>query len=295
MKTHHLIVNPTAGRGRARQALPYVRQHLERHGITLQTHVTQAPRHATDITRSLPPDATVLSLGGDGTLHEVAAGCINTQRTVGVLPAGSGDDFAYAIGIRRHSLEHALHVITQGQVRKADTATVNGISFINSLGIGFDAEVAHAVHHSPSIFKGQAAYLYGVITTLSKLENPSVRVEVDDQLFYDGPALLVTTQNGPSTGGGFLFSPKASVFDGQLDILVAGNLSRLGTLNILPKVMRGNHLGRPNIFLTRGTRVRLEWKKARPGHMEGELLDAAETFEIGVLPHSLQVFACEAK
>ena len=291
MKTYHLIVNPTAGRGRARQALPRVQQHLADHGISVETHITQAPRHATEIACNLPPDATVLSLGGDGTLHEIAAACINTSRTVGVLPAGSGDDFAYALGIKRHSLEHALRLVVQGHVRKADTATVNGRPFINSLGIGFDAEVAHAVYYSPGVFKGRAAYLHGVISTLSKLENPRVRVEVDDWLFYEGPALLVTTQNGPSTGGGFLFAPAANVFDGKLDVLVAGDLNRLGTLNVLPKVMKGRHLGHPKIFSTSGSRIKLEWHKARPGHMEGELLAPAQEHTISIVLASLRVFA----
>lgn len=291
MKPYHLVVNPTAGRGRARQALPHVQQYLADYGITVETHVTQAPKHATEITCGLPPDATVLSLGGDGTLHEVAAACINTNRTVGVLPAGSGDDFAYAIGIKRHSLEHALQVITHGLVRKADAAIVNGMPFINALGTGFDAEVAHAMPLSPRIFKGQMAYLYCVLNTLRKLENPSVRVEVDDQLFYEGPAMMVSIQNGPSTGGGFLPSPLASVFDGKLDVLVLGEFNRLGALNTLPKFMKGRHVGRPKIFSATGTRVRIEWCKARPGHMEGELLEAGRSFEIRILPRALQLFA----
>lgn len=291
MSCYHLIANPIAGRGRGRHLRPRVEAFFEQLGKPLVTHITDYPGHATEIARTLPAEACVLSLGGDGTLHEVALACIGSGRTVGVLPAGSGDDFAFALGVPRHSLEGALQLVAKGHVRHADTGTVNGTPFVNSLGIGFDAEVAHAVYHSPSIFRGISAYLYGILQTLSRLECPPVTVELDDVTFYQGPALLVTTQNGPSTAGGFLFAPEASLFDGELDIIVAGLFGRLGALKILPKVMKGRHLSEPRIHLRRAKRVRIAWHKPRPGHMEGELLAAARVFDICVKPASLRVFA----
>jgi YegS/Rv2252/BmrU family lipid kinase len=291
LKRAFLIANPVAGRGRAKHALGWLEPELCACGFELTTLLTEYPGHATELVRRLPPDAVVLSLGGDGTLNEVARACLCSERTVGVLPAGSGDDFAYALGIARHSLQEAIQVIAAGHVRQADAGKVNGTPFLNSLGIGFDAEVAHAVANSPSVFRGQAAYLYGVVQTLSRLENAEVEVTVDGRPFFRGPALLVTTQNGPSTGGGFLFAPEASVFDGTFDVLVAGNFGRMGALGILPKVMKGRHLGHPKIRLTRGKRVHLRWAKPRPGHMEGQLLAAAQEFDIELLPEALRVFA----
>jgi diacylglycerol kinase (ATP) len=291
LKRAFLIANPIAGRGRAKRALGWLESELRARGLELTTLVTERPGHATELVQQLPPDAMVLSLGGDGTLNEVARACLCSKRTVGVLPAGSGNDFAYALGIKRHSLAEAVSVITAGHVRQADAGKVDGTPFLNSLGIGFDAEVAHAVANSPSIFVGLAAYLYGVVRTLSRLENAEVEVKIDGRLFYRGPALLVTTQNGPSTGGGFLFAPKASVFDGAFDIMVAGDFSRIGTLGILPKVMKGRHLAHPKVRLTRGKRVQLRWAKSRPAHMEGQLLAAAREFDIELLPGALRVFA----
>ncbi len=287
----HLIVNPIAGRGRAKRAITQVQEHFATHQLPLTVHLTQQQGHATQLAASLAPDAKILALGGDGTLHEVAAACIGTERTVGVLPGGSGDDFAFALGIDRRNLKQALKVITDGRVRIVDTALVNGAPFINSLGTGFDAEVGHTMLRAPRIFKERSAYLYAVIRTLSTLENIPVEVMVDNKLFYSGPALLVSVQNGPRTGGSFLFCPDAKLDDGLLDLVVAARLGRRGTLGILPKVMKGKHLGHPQVFITTGKQFCIRWQKPRVGHMEGEFLAAEPSFEITVQPKSLRVFA----
>jgi YegS/Rv2252/BmrU family lipid kinase len=288
---YYLILNPVAGRGRSQAALATVKAFMEAQNMPFEVLPTQAPGHATELVKALPTDAKVLSLGGDGTLHEVAAACIESNRVIGILPAGSGDDFAFALGIDRNNLQQALSLIKQGRVLAVDTATVNGQSFINAFGVGFDADVAYAVRHAPKALKERSAYLYAIVSTLSKLKNIAVEIQIDGQKVFAGPALLVSTQNGPRTGGSFMFAPQASVTDGLLDVLVAGEFNRLGTLSILPRVMRGTHLSHPKVFAFSGKEIKLHWEKARPGHMEGELLAAATTFEIKLKPKSLRVFA----
>jgi diacylglycerol kinase (ATP) len=288
---YYLILNPVAGRGRSRAALAAVKAFMEAEAMPLEVLTSQAPGHATALVNALPTDAKVLSLGGDGTLHEVAAACIASHRVIGILPAGSGDDFAFALGIARDNLQQALSLVKAGKVIAVDTAAVNGQTFINAFGVGFDADVAHAVRHAPKALKERSAYLYAILRTLTKLKNIAVEIQVDGQKVFAGPALLVSTQNGPRTGGSFMFAPQASITDGLLDVLVAGAFNRLGTLGILPKVMKGTHLDHPKVFAFSGKDIRLHWAKARPGHMEGELLAAASTFAISVKPKSLRVFA----
>jgi YegS/Rv2252/BmrU family lipid kinase len=283
-----LIINPVAGRGRSLQALGVAQTFFEQH-LKVEVLKTQYRGHATELARMLPEDATILSLGGDGTLHEIMAACVHTKRTVGILPAGSGDDLAYALGINRDSLRQALEIIQKGHVKKIDTATVNGIPFVNAFGVGFDADVAYGIYNAPKFLKERNAYLYSVVTTLGKLKNIPVEVTIDGQHVFSGPSLLVSTQNGPRTGGSFYFAPQAKVDDGLLDVVIAGQFSRLGTLNILPKVMKGTHTNHPNILILRGKEILLTWATPRPGHMEGELLAAIDTFHIQVHPDSLSV------
>lgn len=289
MAAYTLIVNPVAGRGRALALVPRIQSRFRSHGTPLRTIYTNAPGHATRLAATLPLCATILSLGGDGTLHEIAVACIGTERVLGVLPGGSGDDFAFALGIERYEVDEALEIVLTGCVKRVDTGTVNGTPFVNSLGIGFDAEVAHATLHAPLFLRERTAYLYGVLKTLRHLQTPYVTVEVDGCSFYGGPALLVSTQNGPRTGGSFLFAPHADTSDGRLDLVIATNVRRSEVMSLLPQVMKGTHLKHPKVRHTSGKHFRLRWARPRIGHMEGEGLAAAEAFEIQVVPQSLRV------
>jgi diacylglycerol kinase (ATP) len=289
--TYYLIFNPHAGRGRSQALLAQALAFFRQHNVDITVLTTERSKHATELVCQLPLDAVVLSLGGDGTLHEVVNGCVYTGRTVGILPAGSGDDFAFALGLERHNLQQALEVIKQGKVKTVDTANVNGETFINSFGVGFDADVAYGIYKAPKFLKERNAYFYSIFATLSKLETIPVVVTIDDKQVFNGPALLVSTQNGPRTGGSFLFAPEAKLDDGLLDVVIAGKFGRLGTLDILPKVLKGTHVGHPKIKFLRGKEIRLEWERPRPGHMEGELLEPATLFDIKIQATSLNVFA----
>ncbi|HEX7021774.1 MAG TPA: diacylglycerol kinase family protein [Trueperaceae bacterium] len=285
----YLIVNPVAGRGRALASVPQVEAFLRARRLPFRTLHTLEPGHATRLVCNLPEDARVLSLGGDGTLHEVAVACTGTQRTLGVLPGGSGDDFAFALGLDRHALIPALEVAVSQRVRCVDTARVNGAPFFNALGIGFDAEVAHNFHSAPAVLRERSAYLYAVVQTLRHLETPEVQITVDDRPFYRGPALLTAVLNGPRPGGSFLFAPGARVDDGQLNLIVGTSLGRLGILGLVPKVMGGRHLGHPKILSAHGRTFRLRWAQPRRAHLEGQLLPATQTFEVSIQARSLNV------
>lgn len=288
---YHLIFNPNAGRGRSRALLEQALAFFRHHNLDVTVLTTERARHATEMVCQLPLDAIVLSLGGDGTLHEIVNSCIHTGRTVGILPAGSGDDFAFALGLERHNIQQALNVIKQGKTKTVDTANVNGETFVNAFGVGFDADVGYGIYTAPKFLKERNAYFYSIFATLSKLESIPVNVVIDDKKVFNGPSLLVSTQNGPRTGGSFFFAPDAKPDDGLLDVVIAGDFGRLGTLNILPKVLKGTHVGHPKIKILRGKEVRLEWSRPRPGHMEGELLKPAMTFDIKIQSASLNVFA----
>ncbi len=287
---YHLIVNPVAGRGFAARARAQVESFFAERGLRLEVHATAYPGHAHELTAALPQSACVLALGGDGTVHEVAAACLGTERVLGVLPAGSGDDFAVALGLEHHGLAAALAAVLAGKTAWVDSGRVNGRPFFNALGSGFDADVAYAVRHAPSVFRGRNAYFYAILSTLGRLEAVGVEVEADGAPFYAGPALLVSLLNGPRVAGAFLFAPEARVDDGLLDVVVAGRFGRLGTLGLLPRVIKGRHLGHPEIHHTRARRVAVRWARPRVAHMEGELLPASERFDIELCARDLCVF-----
>lgn len=291
-----LIFNPAAGKGRASAALGPIESFLAQHGIEHELLTTKGVGHATELAAAAPRGSTLVAIGGDGTVHEVAKGLFNggprwgpPDKTLAVVPLGSGDDFAFSLGIERGNLQAALVRLVEPRTKLVDVGFVDGEPFVNSIGVGFDAEAAHRVRNSPKLFKGLAAYLYGVLSALGDLRPVNVVVTVDGERRYGGASLLVAMQNGPRAGGSFLFSPEASNTDGLLDVLVAGEFGRLGALAIMPSLMKGRHLGHQRVHLFRGSRVSLEWELPQRGHAEGEPLGPKSRYEVELVPELLRV------
>jgi YegS/Rv2252/BmrU family lipid kinase len=288
---HDIVYNPMAGRGRARRALAIAEAYFAEHAMPYRVHTTTRRGHAADLVKGLPVDALVIAVGGDGTAHEVARGCINTSRSLGVVPSGSGDDFAFALGLDRSDVRAALDTISAGRTRVIDAGAVNGETFINAMGAGFDADVAAHVQRAPSFLQGPPAYLYAIFTALKDFALADAHVEVDGNTVHDGPTLLVSAQNGPRTGSSFLFAPEAALDDGMLEVLIAGRFTRMGALGMVPKLMSGRHLQHPEVRLVRGKNIRITWSRPRLFHMEGELGGPVSDYEIRILPRSLKVFS----
>jgi diacylglycerol kinase (ATP) len=291
----HLIVNPTAGRGRGlRQVDGFVATlRAAGHGVTV--HVTQAPEHATAIARALPTASTVVAVGGDGTVHELLPACLTHEHRLGIIPAGSGDDFAHAIGLDRLDADAAVAHLLAGRERRCDVGEVNGEPFINAFGAGFDADAARRTLEAPRALRGIARYLYGILSAMRDFRLARARVELHDasgpRVAFEGPALLVAVQNGPRTGGSFMIAPGARVDDGAFDVLIAAEFGRLGTMGILPRVMRGTHLGHPRVHRFAARALTLTWSTPMASHAEGNLLPRADRFEVSMRPAALRVIA----
>ncbi len=288
---HYLIANPVAGRGRSLRILSEVQDYYKNKQLDLEVFMTNSAKHATTIAKQLPANATIIALGGDGTVHEIATTMVASNKTLGIIPAGSGDDLAFALNIPRNDVKSALDIISKANVRLIDSGKASGEFFINSFGVGFDADVSYAIRHAPKALKGRAAYIYAILSTLRKLRNIPVKVRVDNKLVYSDKALLVSVQNGKRTGGSFLFAPDAILDDGIFEIVVAGDFKRYEIPLILPKLIKGNYLPNPKIQVFQGKNITLTWAQERPAHMEGELLAANTFFEANLLPKSLRVIA----
>lgn len=291
----HLVVNPTAGRGRGLTYLDAVATALRAGGRDLTVLRSETAGHARELVESVPAGGTVVAMGGDGTVHELLPACLARDLTLGVVPCGSGDDFAFAVGIPRHDPLAAAATILAGHERRVDVGLVDGHPYVNTFGSGFDADVARRVLAAPLYVRGLGRYLYGILTAMRDFSLAAVRVEVEDgagrRTAFDGPALMVSVQNGPRAGGSFLLAPGASPDDGDLDVIVAGAFGRAGTLAILPRLMRGAHLGHPKVHRFAARSVTLTWSRPMPVQMEGEIQPPRERFEVTLRPRALRLLA----
>ena len=287
-RTAHLVLNPAANRGRAAACRGGIATYLEERGFKVEWYVTQGPGHAERIVSGLPDEALVLAVGGDGTVHEVAAACVGTGQVMGVLPTGSGNDYVKALGIGT-SLERALEVIVRGVVRSVDTGVVNEVRFNNGLGIGFDAEVAAEVAQAPSYLGGFGRYLWSVGRLLWGFECHEARIKLDGGKEITTETALVAVALGTTYGARFRVAPESSLEDGAFDVVWSEEVSRAEVLRLVPAVLRGTHLTHPKIHFARAAEVEVRLEELTPAQADGEVLSPARDFRAQVLPSSLRV------
>ena len=251
-------------------------------------HLTEGPGHAKEIASGLPDGTLVVAVGGDGTVHEVAAACVESDRVVGVLPAGSGNDYAKALGIGT-DLGRALEVVAGGRVRSVDTGEVNGVRFNNGLGIGFDAEVAAGVAEAPRLLGGFGAYLWSVGRLLWDMRCHEARLKLGGGEEIPARTILVAVALGTTYGARFKLAPESSLDDGAFDVVWSEEVSRAKVLRLIPAVLRGTHLSHPKIHFARTAEIEVYLAEPTPAHVDGEMLPPTRNFRARVLPRSLRV------
>ncbi len=286
----HLVLNPAAGGGRASARRAEISTYLEGRGIEVLWHVTEGPGDAGRIVSGLPDESLVVAVGGDGTVHEVAAACVGTERVMGVLPVGSGNDYVKALGVGT-KLRRALEVVAGGRVRGVDAGEVNGVRFNNGLGIGFDAEVAEGVAEAPGYLGGFGGYLWSVGRLLWGMKCHEGRLRLGGGEEHEVETILVAAALGTTYGARFRLAPESRLDDGAFDVVWSEELSRMEVLRLIPAVLRGAHIGRPKIHFARTAEVEVSLEKPTPAHVDGEMLPPTRDFRVRVLPGALRVLA----
>jgi diacylglycerol kinase (ATP) len=250
---------------------------------------TQGPGHAIEIAREAARNSdAVCAVGGDGTVSEVVNGLMPDPVPIVVVPTGSGNDFASMVSSPRTGSELEA-VLSDGVGRRLDVIDCGDRYCANSIGIGFEALVTY---HSLAIrhLRGLPLYLLAVVKALASYESFEFTLTFDDARTVAGDFLLVSAANGPRAGGGFYLNPDASPDDGQIDVCITARMSRARMLSILPRTLRGAHVGHRGIQMVRAARVRIAAQTPFPIHIDGEYLGRrGEPLSLSVIPRSLPV------
>ncbi|MBV9773705.1 MAG: diacylglycerol kinase family lipid kinase [Gemmatimonadetes bacterium] len=290
-----VVLNPTAGRGAAARAQRAIRSVLDGAGASYEIALTRGPGDAVELARGAAEAGwpAVVAAGGDGTVHEVANGLLRAAGEgptvpMGIVPVGSGNDFAKLVGTPITPEAAARHLLAS-EPRQVDVGRVGDRFFTNGVGIGLDARVgieAGKVRWA----RGITIYLVALARVLRAFRPPRMRVVMDGREVADRPLTLVTVANGGCHGGGFWICPAARIDDGELDVCVADALTTAGILGFLPRVMRGTHVGRPGVHMHRARSIRVSSADPLPVHADGEIVsEAAHELEIELLPGRLTV------
>jgi diacylglycerol kinase (ATP) len=279
-----VVANPAAGHGRAGKLIGKVTQGLHRLRVPHEIRVSESGPDLERIARDAAEGGTriVAALGGDGTASLAANGVLGTGASLAVLPAGTGDDFAKAIGAGK--LDGAIELLANPKTIDLDTIEVTTGAvrrhYLNIAGAGFDSEVNETANGMSRKLGATGTYVVALVKTLSRFSPASFTIQVDDER-VELDAMLVEIGNGRWTGGGMQVLPDAVMNDGRLDVCIVESLSKGAFLRSFPRVFRGSHTTHPKVQMRTGTRVQVEANRRVLVYADGELVGALPAiFEI---------------
>jgi len=295
MGSIHLIINPAAGRGLAAQVEGHVRNRLEGLGVAYTATHTTGPREAIALAERAAMEGAqaVVAVGGDGTVNEVLNGLVRAHvnggpiGTLGVIPAGSGNDFEYMI--HTDGIEGACRRLAEIKTHLIDVGRIDNLYFANGVGIGFDAVVNIRSRHHRSL-RGLPLYLLAVLeTTFVYYKAPTMTLDYDGTVFT-APMMMVSVTNGRRFGGGFLVTPEAQIDDGLFDLCLCQRVGRLRILSLIPHFIRGTHTDKPEVTMTRARKIVIASPDGLAAHVDGEIYATnAKRIEMEILPKKLKV------
>jgi YegS/Rv2252/BmrU family lipid kinase len=295
-----VIVNPAAGRGAGARLTKPIAERLRGYGLSFDLVTTTGAHHATALARDAVAHGqeTVVAVGGDGTFNEVLNGLVQTQDepvspVLGLVPIGTGNDFAFGAGLPLDVWE-ACQVVARAQSRILDVGLFRADNeepryFGNGIGIGFDA-VANIESRKIKRLRGTLLYLVAVIRTLAfYYDAPLTTLCVDGEERVQ-PSLMISVMNGRRMGGGFYMTPTSQMDDGLLDLCVAAQVSRPKMVRFVPRFMRGTHVTDPDITMSQGRKITIVSETPWAAQADGEIYGVgACRYEVELLPKRLRL------
>ncbi len=287
-----LVVNPTAGKGRAQTLLPQVAGTLRDAGmevrILLSRDFAEARRLATEAV--LAGRGPLAVMGGDGMMHlgiNTAARVGDGQVVLGLIPAGTGNDLCRGLGLDAADPVTAAQVIAAGGRRVVDLMQVNGHVVGGVLATGFDAMVNARANAMPWP-KGELRYPLAALAELRVFSPLEYRLTIDGDT-RDLHAMLVAVGNTSSYGGGMQICPDADPTDGLLDVTIIHPAGRLRLLRLLPEMYSGKFVRDRTVERLRVRSICVDGP-GLVGYGDGELIGPTP-LDVRVLPEALTVFA----
>ena len=272
------IINPISGKVTKSRIIEYLR------GKGLKVVCTEYPGHAERLAREAT-ERTIVAIGGDGTINEVARGIVGTEKVLGIIPRGSGDGLALHLGISRN-YKRALKTILNGKVQKIDSGVINERPFFSVCGIGFDALVSERFAKSGK--RGLINYLRLGLKTWRDYSPEKYKVDIDGESF-EIDASLITVGNSSQWGNNAMIAPRADISDGILDMTVVDRFSTMNLPSLGILLMTGNLDKNNHVYCYRGRNIKISRMISGPAHADGDWFSTGTEVNISILPHSLNI------
>jgi diacylglycerol kinase (ATP) len=280
------IINPISGIGKQNKIEYLIEQYLDKSKFEYTVFYTKYPKHATQLAEEASQKGfdTVVAVGGDGSLNEVAKGLIGTNTNMGIIPAGSGNGLARNLNIPLQ-LKDAIEVINKHNSSKIDTGTLNGEPFVNVAGIGFDAHISWEFSQRKK--RGFISYVKLTLKEFPKYKPKEYELLIDGNKIQT-KAFLIAFANGAQWGGGAYISPQSVINDGVLEVAILKditifNFPKLAYMLLQKKLHLSN-----NLQILSGKKITIK-QNQDIAHIDGEPLKTGRVIEIEIHPLSLNV------
>lgn len=299
-KKYLFIVNPVAGKGRTVHLIDRLQKLIDKLKIEYKIITTEFSRQIDSIIESNKSLFNrFVVVGGDGTVHDLVNSKSIADIVCGVIPTGSGNDFAITLKMEK-DIEKNLSIIIMDNFSKIDIGiaeianqdgTISTHTFANSVGIGFDAAVA-AGARKIKYLSGLPLYLASVFKNLISYKMTEFQICADD-FSYSNTVFMVAIGNGKTAGGGFRLTPHAELDDGLLDYSLIKKINKIkAVINLLPKAIIGKHINNKSVIYKKTRQLDIFVKSPLYVHADGEILtDSLKRIKISLLPKKLNIIS----
>ncbi len=289
-----MLINPTSGRGRSAKNAPIAVSRLRERGVHVDVLQADDAVGSLDLAKAAVADGidALIACGGDGTVHCALQAVHGTQTVLGIIPVGTGDDIARALGLPRDDAAAAADVIADGRVRTIDYAVIAAAdgteaAFIAVMSAGFDSEVTERAN-TMKWPTGTSRYLIATLIELGVYKPVEFQITVDGRTTR-AQGMMLAVGNGPSYGGGMYVCPEAVIDDGVLDLTFLSRTSKWTFIKTFPKVFKGTHIHHRIVSTTRGSHIHVD-APGQTAYADGERVGPLPA-DVRVVPGGLRVFA----
>lgn len=279
------IINPKSGAKGKENFVRDIERFMDRSRHDLQIRFTEGPRHATALAKEYSDKGfdLVVSVGGDGSANETGAGLVNTSTAMGIIPAGSGNGMARHLGIPMN-FQKAVELINDCTIRKIDTLTANGHFCIGTIGVGFDAHIAHLFSKAGT--RGYSTYVKLVLREFASYKPIHFILHIDGKVTEES-CFLLTFANSSQFGNNAVIAPFADEQDGVIDVSIMRKFPLYSAPHLIYRLMH-NSIYRSKFYSTfRGKDILVKNTGKMIGHIDGEPVEFSGDLHIQIQPLSL--------
>ncbi|SDO48758.1 diacylglycerol/lipid kinase family protein [Alkalicoccus daliensis] len=289
------IVNTTAGSGKGNKVWKKAEAALKKNGTPYLVSFTEKPQDAGRLAKDLVQRGVnaVVAVGGDGTVNETAEVLLHKCIPLGVIPAGSGNDFARSLAVS-NNVDQALSRIIEYQPKKIDVLSLGDSCCLTVTGIGFDAAVAKAANESylkkwfNAAGLGRLSYAAGVLHVLTSFSPTHMTITIDGHKRVFTDVWLTAVANAPNYGGNIRICPDAENTDGYLNLCILHGRKKWPLLRRIPSICQGKHRPNKNISFFKGKDVHIHADSPVLVQSDGEVVTETPV-RVQILPGALTV------